>query len=123
MQQPEIPQQTHLFHANNPHVTPEMLQWKQALGIPTFSTEMLAGNPQMIQAYQQSDMNGKCMLEAQWLNFQIQHYYKEKEEGRYYPALGNKEEWEKRQQGGGGQVSPKEDMQESEQNDFDEGGI
>lgn len=117
MNQPGVPQQQGSAMQNNPYVTPQMLEYKAILGIPEFTLDQIQGNPQMLQAYQAGDENSKNSIEAQWLSFQLNHYFKEKNEGRWYPALGDQNKPGAQQQGGG-QQNPDNELDENGKKNF-----
>lgn len=116
-QQPQGPNQ----QQGNPYITPEMWQYKKELGIPDFSPQLIADNPQMLQQYQAGNDQQKYYIESQWMTFQIQYYMNEKNNGRYYPALGDRQAWEAKQKGGAGQAKANKKQIPQENPDFDEG--
>lgn len=119
MNQPQQPPGQNQQLQANPYVTPEMMQYKQGLGIPDFSPQMIADNPQMQQQFQQGNDQQKYYIEYQWLTFQIQYYMNEKNNGRYYPALGDRQAWERKQKGETGENTQRIP---DENPDYEEGG-
>ena len=92
-QQQQPPQQG----GQNPYINPQLLAYKRDLGVPDFTPEQLNNNPQMKQQYLTGDQQLKWSIESQWLDFQVRYFSNERVEGRWYPALGPKEQWEQQQ--------------------------
>ena len=83
--------------SNNQLLPPLMVQQNKALGLKEFTKEDLDGNPAYAVKFETGSWNDKCMIHGEWMQFQINYFENEKKNGRYYPALGDKEKWERKQ--------------------------
>ena len=83
----------------NELLPPKMVQQSRILGLKEFSLEDLDGNPDYKLKFTTGNWRDKCMIHGEWLQFQINYFEDQKSRGGYYPALGDKEKWEKKQRG------------------------
>jgi hypothetical protein len=74
---------------------PNMVQQARALGIKEMTIQDLEGTPQHYQNFNKGNWHDKCMIHGQWLQYQINYFESEKAKGKYYPALGDYDTWER----------------------------
>jgi hypothetical protein len=97
----------------NKLLPPSMVEQSRELGLKEFTINDLDGNPEYYLKFSNGSWQEKCMIHGEWLQFQINFFQNEKRSGRYYPALGNKENWERKMKG--------DTLQKGDEFDMDEG--